>query len=177
MGAWVARQSSSPASPPLPPSHALQDQLPASAKALIIVAAGAWKSGTLAVTAKSLDRAWRDAGRGSAIMAGWLLTTHTQDTPKALTRACVGPENGALSSSFLAAVVTCMLETGAVRADCGNGQALVEAAGHGHTEVVQVLLGWPLHAPHADSRDQVRNWWRQQPTRWPTAMQPSVSCC
>ena len=147
-------------SPPPPASLSLslsrQDQLPAGVKALIIAAAGAWKAaGGSAVSAKSLDRAWREAGRGSDTMAGWLLTTHAQDAPAALTRACAVPENGALSSTFLAAVVTCMLKTGAPHADCQYNTALLTAANNGHAAVCEMLLSCGEHAAQVDCRSAV----------------------
>ncbi len=41
----------------------------------------------------------------------------------------------------------------APRADCLDGEALVNAAERGHVDMVRLLLSWPEHAPPADSRN------------------------
>ena len=98
----------------------------------------------------SICRAWRDClrrGPPPDHLARLLLEVHGPD--QALIHA--------VRSTSLAVdrcdLVRAVLGLPGVRADCMEGEALISAAGHGHTDAVRLLLEREEHVPRADCQE------------------------
>ena len=129
----------------------------------VLIRAGAWASAQPSSTAGeasnaepqricawSVCRAWRDCLRRQPPLdhlARLLLEVHGPD--QALLRA-VRCTSVAVDRCDL---IRAVLALPNVRADCMDGEALIEAAQLGHVDAVRLLLGWNEHAPRANCRE------------------------
>ena len=101
------------------------------------------------ICAWSVCRAWRDCLTGPPPyhLARLLLEVHGPD--QALMRAMRCTSTAVDRCDLIRAV----LKLPGVRADCQDGEALVQASARGCEAVVQLLLGWGEHVPQADCQD------------------------